>query len=78
MRRARSGAATDRRAGEIAWLNMVGSICFGFAAIASVTVPASGEALNIEASTWCTLVGAICFLVGAYLLVPRDPEPSRS
>jgi hypothetical protein len=71
VRRARSGAAGgDRRAGEIAWINLAGSVFFGFSALASVVLK-TGEQLNVEVATWGTLAGAVCFFVAAYLLVPR-------
>ncbi len=49
----------------------IGSILFGLSAIASVVLPKTGEQLNLELATWGTPGGALCFLVGAYLLVPR-------
>ena len=69
-RRARAAGQGDRRGGEIAWLNLIGSVFFGFSAIASVVLK-TGEQVNLEAATWFTFAGAVCFLVGAYLLVPR-------
>jgi len=71
--RARRAGSGDRRGGEIAWLNMIGSLFFGLSAIASQVV-GKGEQLNLEAATWCTFAGAVCFLIGAYLLVPREPR----
>ena len=50
--------------------NLIGSVFFGFSAIASVVLK-TGEQVNLEAATWFTFAGAVCFLVGAYLLVPR-------
>ncbi len=71
VRRARSNSAGgDRRAGEIAWLNLAGSVFFGLSALASVVVK-TGEQLNVEVATWGTFAGAVCFFVAAYLLVPR-------
>lgn len=71
VRRARASGSGDRRAGEIAWLNMGGSIFFMVSALASVVVK-TGEQLNLEAATWFTFAGAVCFFVAAYLMVPRD------
>ena len=72
-RRARAAGADDRRGGEIAWLNLIGSVFFGFSAIASQVV-AKGQQLNLEAATWFTFAGAVCFLIAAYMLVPRQPS----
>ena len=69
-RHARKAGHGDRRGGEIAWLNLIGSVFFGFSAIASVVLK-TGQQVNLEAATWFTFAGAVCFLVGAYLLVPR-------
>jgi drug/metabolite transporter (DMT)-like permease len=55
----------DRR---IAWLNMLGSVFFGIAAVASWVVPDTGELLNTEATNTFTFLGAVCFFVGAWLM----------
>jgi hypothetical protein len=54
----------------IAWLNMAGSIAFGFSAIASYVLPTTGELINSAWSIGGTFVGAICFLLGAALMLP--------
>jgi hypothetical protein len=38
--------------------------------VAAYVVPASGDVWNAEVSNLGTLVGAICFLIGAILLLP--------
>ena len=53
-----------------ALLNYVGSILFMASAIASFTLTTTGEALNITIVNVCTFLGAVCFLAGAYLLLP--------
>ena len=68
----------DRHARRIGRLNLVGSVAFGISAIAAVVIPGSGVALNDAAATSWTLVGALCFLVAAYLLVPREPKAARN
>jgi hypothetical protein len=55
---------------RIAWLNMVGSIFFMASAIGSYVIPDSDELLNAPISVWGTLLGAVCFLVGAWLMLP--------
>jgi drug/metabolite transporter (DMT)-like permease len=56
---------------RIAIWNMVGSVFFGIAAIASWVVPDTGELLNTEATNAFTFLGAVCFFAGARLLLPR-------
>jgi hypothetical protein len=53
----------------VAWLNMIGSIFFMASAIASFVLP-TGELINNPVSVGGTLLGAVCFLVGAILLLP--------
>jgi len=55
--------------------NMLGSIAFGVSAVAAYVVPASGDVRNAEVSNLGTLLGAICFLIGAILLLP-SPTPT--
>jgi hypothetical protein len=54
----------------IAALNYVGSIFFMLSAIASLTLTTTGEVVNLTLVNFGTFVGAVCFLVGAYLLLP--------
>lgn len=54
---------------KIAWVNMVGSILFMASAIASYILP-SGDVVSTRVSVAGTLLGALCFLVGAVLMVP--------
>ena len=54
-----------------AWLNMVGSIAFGVSAVASYTIVASDTLRNAKNANLGTFVGALCFLAGAVLILPR-------
>jgi hypothetical protein len=75
-----------RRALEwwIAAVNLVGCVAFGISAIASYVVPATGSALDLAAANSWTALGALCFLIGALLLLPEGaasrasatPEPA--
>jgi hypothetical protein len=56
--------------------NLLGSVAFGISAVASYVIPATGELRNAELANLGTLVGAICFLVGALLLLPERTEES--
>lgn len=51
-------------------LNYVGSIAFMGSALAAFTLKTTGETLNITIVNSGTFLGAVCFLVGAYLLLP--------
>ena len=51
-------------------LNYVGSIFFMLSAIASFTLTTTGEELNTTIVNSGTFLGAVCFLVGAYVLLP--------
>ena len=74
------------RPSRISWritaLNLVGSVAFGVSAIASY-VTSSGQLLSLALTNLGTFVGAVCFLVGAVLLLPErtlespadEPDP---
>ena len=59
------------RSWTIAALNLLGSVFFGLSAVGAYTIPASNELLNARWSNGGTFLGAVCFLVGAALLLPR-------
>jgi hypothetical protein len=60
----------------IAALNSVGSIFFMLSAIAAFVLPTTGEVVNLTIVNSATFVGAVCFFVGAYLLLPPPvPQP---
>jgi hypothetical protein len=60
-------------------VNLAGCVLFGVSAVASYVVPSSGSMLGLPAANWCTALGALCFFVGALLLLPpRHPKPARS
>ena len=67
----------------IAWLNMLGSILFMASALASFVLPKTGELINSRISIMGTLLGALCFLIGAILMFPawrhavRAAQPSH-
>jgi predicted membrane protein len=60
---------------DVAWwivlLNLAGSIAFQISAVAAFVRPATGEVASLPVSNLGTFVGAVGFLVGAYLLVPE-------
>jgi hypothetical protein len=55
---------------RIAWVNMLGSVLFMASALASYVSPSTDEVLNTRISVVGTLLGALCFLVGAALMLP--------
>ncbi|MGH3043639.1 MAG: hypothetical protein ACRDM2_02820 [Gaiellaceae bacterium] len=63
---------------RIAWLNMLGSVFFGIAAVASWVVPDTGELLNTEATNAFTFLGAVCFFLGAWLMSRQASEPAAA
>ena len=60
---------------DVAWwiagANLVGSIAFGASAVAAFVRPSTGDELLAGLAQGGTLVGAVCFLVGAVLLLPE-------
>ncbi|MFI7065196.1 hypothetical protein ACIBL3_29675 [Kribbella sp. NPDC050124] len=62
------------RAGTTAAVNLLGCVLFGISAIASFVVPSTGSILNLAAANWCTALGALCFLIGALLSLPRSRD----
>jgi hypothetical protein len=52
----------------------VGSIAFGVSAVAGYISPVTGQLRNAERANLGTLVGAVCFLIGALLLLPERTE----
>ena len=57
--------------------NLVGSIAFGISAVAGYVNPVTGQVHNAGRADTQTLIGAICFLVGAVLLLPERTEEAR-
>ncbi len=67
---------------RIAWLNMLGSVLFMASALAGYILPSTGDLINEPVAVAGTLLGAVCFLVGAALMLPAWrrailPEPAR-
>ena len=68
---------------RIAWLNMIGSNLFMISALASYVLPSTGEFINSPVSIAGTLLGAVCFVGGAILMLPawkhavRAAQPAR-
>jgi hypothetical protein len=61
----------------ITLLNLVGSVAFGISAVAGYVNPTTGQLHNADRANLGTFVGALCFLVGALLLLPERTEADR-
>ena len=70
VRAHRHGHVRDR-SWSIASLNLLGSIFFGISAVGAYVVTATNELVNARWSNGGTLLGALCFLVGALLVIPQ-------
>jgi hypothetical protein len=62
----------------IAWLNMLGSVAFMASALASFVLPSTDTLIDIPLANAGTFLGAVCFLVGAALLLPAWRASVRS
>ena len=58
--------------------NLIGSIAFGISAVAGYVSPVTGQVHNARRANTQTLIGAICFLIGAVLLLPERTEETRT
>jgi len=75
LRDARGGVIAGRpkpRTWKVAVINLAGSVAFGVSALAAFVLPSSGDVWNADLATLGTLVGALCFLTGAILML--SPE----
>ena len=59
-------------------LNMLGSIAFAVSAVASFVEPASGEPVSARITNAGTTLGAVCFFIGALLLMPELAREERA
>lgn len=62
----------------ITGVNLAGSVAFALSAVAAYIDPVTGEVNNADRSAWLTFVGAVCFFVGALLLLPERTEPEHT
>ncbi|MET0955239.1 MAG: hypothetical protein ABWY68_04765 [Cryobacterium sp.] len=58
------------------WLNLLGSVAFGAAAVGAVVLPATGQPFLPSWATVGTIAGGVCFLVAAALTRPGTPRLS--
>jgi hypothetical protein len=62
---------------RIVALNLLGSIAFGAAAVASLLEPASGEPISARIANGGTSLGGLCFLIAALALMPEATANER-
>jgi hypothetical protein len=58
----------------IAAINLLGCVAFGISAVAGYVVPSTGDTLDLARANAGTAVGALCFLIGAVLLLPEAAD----
>src|SRR5215471_5651317 len=54
--------------------NLAGSVAFGVSAVAGYINPVTGQVHNVARADTQTLIGAVCFLIGAVLLLPERTQ----
>jgi len=59
------------RDGMVAAVNLFGCVAFGLSAAAAYVLPSSGSEVNSAIANATTALGALCFLVGAMLILPQ-------
>jgi drug/metabolite transporter (DMT)-like permease len=57
-----------------AWLNLLGSVAFGVAAVGAFPAAESGQQFSASWATVGTIAGGVCFLVAAALTRPGTPR----
>jgi hypothetical protein len=60
---------------KIDTVNLLGCILFMVSALAGYVVPETGDVLDLAAANLSTSLGAVCFLIGALLLLREPVEP---
>ena len=74
-----SGAIAYRAARDrINGVNLLGCVLFMISAIAGYVVPETGDVLDLAAANFTTGLGAVCFLIGALMLLPEPQTSARS
>ena len=74
-----SGVIAYRAArNRINGVNLLGCVLFMISAIAGYVVPETGDVLDLAAANFTTSLGAVCFLIGALMLLPEPQTSARS
>jgi len=61
----------------ITLVNLAGSVAFGISAVAAYVNPVTGQVRNVDRANLGTLIGALCFLLGAVLLLPERTAAAK-
>ena len=64
------------REGVVAAVNLLGCVAFGVSALAGYVVPGTATEVDVAVANATTALGALGFLVGALLMVPRGTAPA--
>ena len=66
---------------DVSWrivcINLLGSVAFGIAAVYAIILPGDSDILSAWNVNFFTFAGGLCFLVGAYLLIPEAARNVR-
>lgn len=73
----RTGSEPRTVDGSSGWWNMVGSILFGVSTVAGEIVGAPDEVRDAALMNSTTMLGSLCFVVGAWIVRPRAVRPGR-
>jgi hypothetical protein len=72
------GGRVFRPQGTLEWriaaVNLAGCVAFGISAVAAYVVPSTGSAFDLAGANAFTALGALCFLIGAVLLLPEAAD----
>jgi len=68
--------APASREGVVAAVNLFGCVAFGLSALAGYVLPGTDTELNEAVANATTALGALGFLVGSLLILPRGAEPA--
>lgn len=60
--------------GAVVSVNLVGCLAFGVSAVAGFVLPSTGDPVSLAFTNVSTCAGALCFLVGAVLLLPEGAK----
>jgi hypothetical protein len=64
--------ARRTREWRIAVVNFAGCILFGISTVGGYVLPSTGNELDLAAANAGTALGALCFLIGALMLLPEE------
>ena len=75
--------ARPTREWKIAIVNFAGCVFFGISTIGGYVLPSTGDELDLAAANAGTALGALCFLIGALMLLPgvspaASPSPPQT